>query len=105
MAQTIQDVSSAGRLGLHTISPRIRASLHDDGLVLLDTRKGLVYTSNRTGAQIWRGVAAGQSPRSIAACLSIEYGLPQVDIEAHTAAFLTSLTQQGILVPPSGSAG
>ena len=95
-----------GSSGLLAISPQTRASLHGDGLVLLHTgkSKGLVFTSNRTGAQIWQGVASGQSPQAIAAQLSIEYGVPRAQVEDDTTAFLADLVHHGILVPHHGSA-
>jgi|SRR5579872_2326558 len=89
---------------LLTISPDVRASLNEEGLVLLDTRRGLVYTSNKTGARIWQGVAAGQSADFIAEELSTEHAVPRAQIEEDTHAFLTDLTNRGILIARRRSA-
>ena len=38
------------------INPEAVASFHDDGVVILDNRKGRLYSSGPAGAYIWRGI-------------------------------------------------
>jgi hypothetical protein len=82
------------------VSPGVRASVHEGGLVLLETGKGKgsIFTSNRVGAQIWQRIANGRTPREIAAELSVEYGASRTQIEDDTAAFLGALIDRGIVV-------
>jgi hypothetical protein len=87
-----------------SIAPEVKASLNEEGLVLLDTRRGLIYTSNRTGARIWEGVTEGRSPDSIAEKLSMEHGVPRAQVEQHTQSFLADLKRRGILVTRRRSA-
>ena len=82
------------------VSPGVHASVHEGGLVLLQTGrgKGSIFTTNRVGAQIWQCIADGQTPRAIAAALSVEYGAALAQIEDDTAVFLDELIDRGIVV-------
>lgn len=82
---------------VYTTSPDIRVSLHDDGFVLLDTAKGFVYTSNRTGAQILEGISEGRSLGAIVAGISQQNGVCPAVVEAHAEAFIDELKRRGIL--------
>ena len=46
-------LSGAGGCGI-IVNPEAAASIHDDGVVILDNRSGRLFTSNQTGARIWR---------------------------------------------------
>jgi hypothetical protein len=47
-------------------SPEAAASFHDDGVVILHTGKGSLFTANRIGARIWRGIEQQLSSEAIA---------------------------------------
>ncbi len=84
----------------YAVSPGVRASVHEGGLVLLQTGKGKgsIFTTNRVGARIWQGIVNGRTPGAIATELSVEYGASRAQIEDDTAAFLDELIAHGIVV-------
>jgi coenzyme PQQ synthesis protein D (PqqD) len=73
-------------------SPAVRASLSEDGLVLLDIDGGFVLTSNQVGARIWQLVDERRTLPDIARQVSADYGVPldraQQDVENFVAALL-----------------
>lgn len=78
-------------------SPAVRASLSEDGLVLLDIDGGLVLTSNQVGARIWRLVAERHAVPEIARQLSSEYGVPIDRAETDVASFVAALIARGLV--------
>ena len=73
------------------------ASFHDDGVVILHTGKGRVFSSNRTGAQIWRGIEQQLSMDLIARELSGEYQIPLTTAREHTVHFLAELQRHELV--------
>ena len=73
------------------------ASFHDTGIVILHTGKGCLFSSNRTGAQIWRGVEQKLSVDVIAQQLSGEYQIELNTARAHTFGFLAELQQHQLV--------
>ena len=65
-------------------SPEAVASFHDDGMVILHTGKGSLFTANRTGARIWRGIEQQQSLEAIANGISDEYQVAPRTAREHT---------------------
>jgi Coenzyme PQQ synthesis protein D (PqqD) len=63
----------AGRL---VISGDVSAILDRDGAILLDTKAGKYYSLNRVGADIWRGLEAGQPIEQVVTDLATRYGQP-----------------------------
>src|SRR5688500_11695007 len=63
------------RAGLRP-SPAVRASVSDDGLVLLDVDGGLVLSANAVGARIWQLIEHGRSTGEIARQLADDYAVP-----------------------------
>jgi hypothetical protein len=84
------------------ISPDARVSLDQSGAVFLHARNGGVFTSNRIGAEIWRGLRDHESVETIAARISRENGLQQDQVRQDTAEFLAELEAQGFLSPRVG---
>jgi hypothetical protein len=79
------------------VSPHIRAQITTDGLVLLDTKGGAIYSSNTVGARIWEALVAGVPPATIAAQISQEYGVPDSTAAADIAEFKAALEVKGFL--------
>lgn len=79
------------------LSPEAAASFHDDGVVILHTGKGSLFSSNHTGARIWRGVEQRQSLESIVEELSGEYEIARPTARVHTLNFLAALEQQTLI--------
>ena len=75
----------------------VRASFHENGVVLLHIEKGLVFSSNATGARIVQGLLEGESPHRVVLRMSCEYGIDLVRIERDTAAFVAELRRHGLL--------
>ena len=80
-----------------TASPEAAASFHDDGVVILHSGKGRLFSSNQTGARIWRGVEQQRSMESIVDEISGEYQIPRTTARTHTLDFLTALERQALI--------
>jgi hypothetical protein len=78
----------------------VRAVLTDDGAVLLDTERGVIFDLNRTGALLWR-----ELPRRPHAELVelLQTRFPTVDrqvLAADVDAFLRAMIARRLVVPP-----
>lgn len=80
------------------IAPGVRVSESQQGLTLLHIRSGRVFSCNGTGLRIWRDLTSGMSVEAIAAGLSGSYSLPPGRAHADTAAFLSALEEQGLVM-------
>ena len=80
-----------------SVSPEATASTHDDGIVILHTGKGRVFSSNKTGALIWRGIEQRRSFDGIAEEISGEFQITGTTARAHTLNFLAALEQQSMI--------
>ena len=78
-------------------NPEASTSFHDDGVVILHTGKGSLFSSNQTGARIWRGVEQRRSLESIVAELSGEYQIASTTAREHTLNFLAALERQTLV--------
>ena len=79
------------------VSLETTASAHDDGIVILHTGKGCVFSSNKTGALIWRGLEQGRSLEGIVAEISGEFQIAGPTARAHTLSFLAALEQHALI--------
>ena len=80
-----------------TVNPNAAASMHEDGIVILHTGKGCLFSSNGTGARIWRGVEKQLSLQAIAAEISSEYQVAPDIAHRHTVNFLAQLERQALI--------
>ena len=80
-----------------SVSPEATASTHDDGLVILHTGKGRVFSSNKTGALIWHGIEQQRSLDGIVEEVSGEFQIPGTTARAHTLNFLAALERQALI--------
>jgi hypothetical protein len=80
-----------------TVSPQAAASFHDDGIVILHTGKGRLFSSNRTGAQIWCGLEQRLSMDVIARELSGSYQIPLATAHEHAVHFLAQLQRHELV--------
>ena len=97
-----QAISKPGDRAAASISPDVRASFHASGVVLLHIGKGLVFSSNATGAFIVRGLLEGESMSRLVAGLSCKYGIDAGRIERDTAEFVAELRRHGFLATADG---
>jgi hypothetical protein len=80
-----------------TVSPEAAASVHDDGIVILQTRRGRLFSSNRTGAQIWRCLEQHLPMESIAEKIGAEYQIAAAVAREHTVRFLAELERHCLI--------
>ena len=80
-----------------TLSPEAAASFHDDGVVILHTGKGSLFTANRIGARIWRGIEQQLSLEAIANGISDAHQVASNTAREHTIRFLAQLEQQTLI--------
>ena len=80
-----------------TLSQEAAASFHDDGVVILHTGKGSLFTANRIGARIWRGIEQQLSLEAIANGISDTYQVASNTAREHTIRFLAQLEQQALI--------
>ena len=80
-----------------TATPEAVASFHEDGIVILHTGKGCLFTANGTGARIWCGVMQQQSLDSIADEISGEYQIPPSTAREHVGGFLVELERNQLI--------
>jgi len=74
-----------------TVSPEATASVHDDGVVILDLGNGRLYTCNGTGARIWRAIEQRLSLEAIAQEISSAYQIALNTARQHTVRFVAEL--------------
>ena len=80
-----------------SVNPEATASPHDDGIVILHTGKGRVFSSNKTGALIWRGIEQRRSLDGIVEEISGEFQIAGTTARAHTLNFLAALEGQALI--------
>lgn len=90
MTNQISDIS-------FSVNPEAAASFHDDGIVILHTGKGYLFTSNGTGARIWRGVEQRLPLEAIAEEISAWHQIALTTAREHTARFLAQLEEQKLI--------
>ena len=80
-----------------SVSPEATASAHDDGIVILHTGKGRVFSSNKIGALIWRGIEQRRSVDEIVEQISGEFEIAGTTARVHTLNFLAALERQSLI--------
>ena len=80
-----------------SVNPEASASIHDDGIVILHLGSGRLYTSNETGASIWRRVAEQLPVEAIAEEISTEYQITHSTSHEHVTRFLSELEQHTLI--------
>ena len=80
-----------------TVNPEAVRSFHDDGVVILQADTGRLFTSNETGARIWRGIEQQLPLEMIATEISTAFQIARTTARKHMLNFLTALEQQGLI--------
>jgi hypothetical protein len=81
----------------YSLNPEATASTHDDGIVILHTGKGRVFSSNKTGALIWQGIEQRRSFERIVEEISDAFQIATTTARAHAIKFLAALEQQTLI--------
>ena len=80
-----------------TVNPEAVRSFHDDGVVILQAGTGRLFTSNETGARIWRGIEQQLPMETNAKEISSAYQIERTTAREHTLNFLAALEQQALI--------
>jgi hypothetical protein len=80
-----------------TVSSEAAASVHDHGIVILHTRRGRLFSSNRTGAEIWHCIEQQLTLEAIAEKISREYQIARTIAREHTSRFLAELERHSLI--------
>ena len=86
-----------GSLGFRVAS-EVKASRHDDGLVLIHHGKGIVFSANRVGAMIWNAAVERLSLDQLSASISREFQISLDEARQDIVEFLAQLAAEGLLV-------
>jgi hypothetical protein len=73
------------------------ASIHDDGVNILHTCNWRLFSSNRTGAFIWRCLEQQLPLEAIAEKINSEYQIARTTALDHTAHFVAELERHGLI--------
>jgi hypothetical protein len=79
------------------ISSHARVSLVPNGAIFLNSRRGIVFTSNHIGALIWQGLLARESLETIAARISRQTGVLNDLVRRDAEQFVAELESHGFL--------
>jgi hypothetical protein len=80
-----------------TVNPEAAASIHHDGIVILHTGKGRMFTSNQTGARIWRGIERQLPLEAIADEISGAYQIARTAAREDVTRFLAELERHTLI--------
>jgi len=78
------------------LKPGATASIHDDGLVILDVPSGRIFISNQAGARVWQCLEQQLPLEAIAAEISRDYGIDRATAREDAARFLAELERNGL---------
>jgi hypothetical protein len=79
------------------VNPEAAASFHDDGIVILHTGKGRLFSANGTGARIWHAVEQQLTLEAIAEEISSAYQIALTTAREHAVNFLGELERQALV--------
>jgi len=80
-----------------TVNPEAVASIHDDGIVILHTGEGRMFTSNQTGAHIWRGIERQLPMEAIADEICGAYQIARTTAREDVTRFLRELERHTLI--------
>jgi hypothetical protein len=85
------------RRGSISVAADVTASLHGDGVVFLHAVEGRLFSANRVGADIWRGVARGLDVEAIAREIAHGYGIAYDTALTDSERFLAELERHRLV--------
>jgi hypothetical protein len=80
-----------------TVNPEAAVSIHDDGIAILHIGHGSLYTSNGTGARIWRGVERHLPLEAIVEEISGAYKIALTTAREDAFRFLAELERHSLV--------
>lgn len=84
------------------VNPKAVASFHGDGIVILHTGVGRLFSSNGTGARIWRGLEQQLPLEAIAEKIGGEFRIAPTTVREHTLSFLAELERHRLITREAG---
>ena len=79
------------------LNPNVSLSVHDNGIVLLHIASGQIFASNRTGAQILRGLEEQQSLNTIVDGITQVFHIDNSTATAHVIGFVAQLERHALI--------
>ena len=86
-----------GYLSEFRISPEASASTHEDGIVILDSRRGRIFSSNAAGRCIWRSIEQRLPFEGVVETLSAEFQIASNRAREHAGLFLAELERHTLI--------
>jgi hypothetical protein len=81
----------------------LKATVHEDGVVLLSITQGKVFSGNRVAAEIWHAISEGKSLDEVAVLLGERYPARKTEVNADLSKFVGELISHHLLVPSEGA--
>lgn len=91
--------SSAANACLRADRPDVIEETFDGEVTLVHLRTGIFYGMNATGSDLWRQIADGRTPETVARVLADAYGVSRATVEADIAPLIAELVEDEVLVP------
>ena len=91
--------------GTYNCSPNVLAQEVNGEVVLLDLSGEVYLGMNAVASRIWALLKEGRGSGGILESLVQEFDAPQARIEADLAAFITQLSEAGIIEATTGEEG
>jgi hypothetical protein len=77
----------------------------DGETVIIHLERGLYYSLDATGAEVWQRVAAGQSTTEVSDSLASRFPSQRADVDAAVVALVDRLRSEELIVPAAGLGG
>ena len=78
-------------------APHVRASITDEGIILLDIRSGQIFSANAVAARIWRGLEQGLPMPAVVDGIAADAGVDRAIVLRDAAAFLSTLLSRALV--------
>lgn len=79
------------------LSPNVRSTVNEDGVVIMDVASGDVFHSNPIGGLIWSRLRANASVSEIVEDIATRFGVPYAVVEADVATYVAALKEHGLV--------
>src|SRR6266478_2983910 len=82
------------------VSPHVRATYSEDGVVLLDINKGICYSLDRVAARLWVTVEMNQTGitlEGIVRAVETHFEVPRRELEGDAIEWLNKLQRLGLV--------
>jgi hypothetical protein len=80
-----------------TVSSSVEMILNDDGGMLMDTHRGILFSLNPTGSEIWRLLSGGADRESLIDSLASTTQMAPAVLNEDVDSFLNDLAQHHLI--------